>query len=315
MKRRNFLAASATGLLGLQTLGIHASETEKKTAKKSLRFVHLTDMHIHPKPVTERAIQNLLNEIHALAIKPDFVINSGDNIMDSLKRTKEETASQWEAWHSFFRSKINYELYNCIGNHDVWGWSLNDPNAETDPLFGKSWAVKELELPNRYYSIDRNGWHFIFLDSPFRDKEKQTYTARIDDEQFNWLANDLKQTGTSKPICIVSHIPVISASVFFDGDCEKSGDWHIPGAWMHIDARKLKDLFFTYPNIKLAISGHVHLADQTKYLGINYLCNGAASGAWWQGNYHEFPPMYAIIDLYDDGSFNYELVNYDWKRK
>ena len=84
---------------------------------------------------------------------------------------------------------------------------------------------------------------------------------------------------------------------------------------MHIDARKIKDLFSDYPNIKLAISGHVHLADKANYLGIDYLCNGAACGAWWQGNYQEFPPLYAIIDLYEDGSFNSELVHYNWKQK
>jgi len=47
---------------------------------------------------------------------------------------------------------------------------------------------------------------------------------------------------------VVSHIPIISTSVFFDGDNEKSGNWNVPRAWMHIDARKIKDLFADYPN-------------------------------------------------------------------
>ncbi len=313
MKRRNFLTTSLIGLLGTGALNLHANE--RKTNKRSLRFVHLTDMHIHSGSVPERGIQNLLDEIHSLDEKPDFVINTGDNIMDSLKRSKEETKLQWDLWREYYRSKLKYELFSCIGNHDVWGWSLKNAEIESDPLFGKNWAVKELDIPYRYYSVDKKGWHFIFLDSSFRDTENHSYIARLDKDQFEWLENDLKNTPAKTPICVVSHIPIISTSVFFDGDNEKSGGWNVPGAWMHIDARKIKDLFADYPNIKLAISGHVHLADKTSYLGIDYLCNGAACGAWWQGKYQEFPPMYAIIDLYEDGSFNSQLVHYDWKQR
>jgi len=313
MKRRNFLATTLTGLLGAKALSLQASD--KKTNKRSLRFVHLTDMHIYRDTVPERAIQQLLDEIHSMKDKPDFVINTGDNIRDSLKRSKEETAEQWESWQKYYRSKLEYELFSCIGNHDVWGWCLKDEELAKDPLFGKNWAVKELGIPHRYYSIDQKGWHFIFLDSASYDEENHSYIAKLDKEQFNWLERDLKKTAVKTPVCIVSHIPIISSSVFFDGDNEKSGNWQVPGAWMHIDARKIKDLFADFPNIKLAISGHVHLADKISYLGIDYLCNGAACGGWWQGKYQEFPPMYAIIDLNEDGTFHSELVPYNWKNR
>ncbi len=305
------MTTSIVSLIGASTLTLQASE--KKTNKRSLRLVHLTDMHIHPNPIPEKGIQQLLDEIHSMDDKPDLVINTGDNVMDSLKRTQEETAAQWEAWRNYYRSKLNYELYSCIGNHDVWGWGLENKELENDPLFGKAWAVKELALPHRYYSIDKKGWHFIFLDSAMRDENNHSYTAKLDREQFDWLENELKQTNSKTPICIVSHIPILSPSVFFDGGNEKTGNWNVPGAWMHIDARKIKDLFSSYPNIKLAISGHIHLADKTNYLGIDYLCNGAACGGWWKGKYQEFPPMYAVIDLHDDGSVHSELVHYNWK--
>jgi Icc protein len=313
MKRRNFLTTSITGLLGASALCLQASE--EKTKKRSLRFVHLTDMHLFPDTVPEKAMQQLLDEIHSMDDKPDFVINTGDNIMDSLRHSKKETAAQWESWRKYYRSKLNYDVYSCIGNHDIWGWSLKDKELEKDPLFGKSWAVNELGIPNRFYSVDQKGWHFIFLDSASFDEENHSYTAKLDKEQFNWLENDLKNTPQKTPVCIVSHIPIISSSVFFDGDNEKSGNWQISGSWMHIDARKIKNLFSDYPNIKLAISGHVHLADKISYLGIDYHCNGAACGAWWFGKYQEFPPMYAVIDLNEDGTFNSELVHYNWKHK
>ena len=84
---------------------------------------------------------------------------------------------------------------------------------------------------------------------------------------------------------------------------------------MHIDARKLKDLFFQYANVKLCISGHIHLLDRVDYNNITYLCNGAVCGKWWRGNYQENPPGYALIDLYDDGSFAHQYIAYGWTKK
>lgn len=160
MKRRNFFASSFIGLWGTGSLNLRASE--KKGNKRSLRFVHLTDMHIQPGAIQERGIQNLLEEIHSLDEKLNFVINTGDNIMDLLKRSKEETAAQWDSWREYYRSKLKYDLFNCIGNHDVWGWGLKNAEIESDPLFGKNWAIKELDLPHRYYSIDKKRLAFYF---------------------------------------------------------------------------------------------------------------------------------------------------------
>ena len=87
--------------------------------------------------------------------------------------------------------------------------------------------------------------------------------------------------------------------------------WNIPGRWMHEDALELKDLFIKYPNVKLAISGHIHLLDRVEYNGISYCCNGAVSGAWWAGNYQETQPGYAIIDLYPDGTFTNTYTTYN----
>ncbi len=63
----------------------------------------------------------------------------------------------------------------------------------------------------------------------------------------------------------------------------------------------------------VTISGHLHLADRVKYLNVDYFCNGAASGAWWNGKNQEFAPSYALIDFYSDGSVRRTLKQYDWK--
>jgi 3',5'-cyclic AMP phosphodiesterase CpdA len=84
---------------------------------------------------------------------------------------------------------------------------------------------------------------------------------------------------------------------------------------MHIDARRIKDLFREHPNVKLALSGHIHLKDRVDYNSVTYLCNGAVSGSWWGGPYQECPPGYALVDLFSDGSFEYEYRTFGWKKE
>lgn len=315
MKRRNFIYTSALSGLGLSAAGCNnVFGADRK--KRVLRIAHITDIHLFPADEPKLGIARLLDELHSLEDKPDFVINTGDNIMDSLKREKAKVSAQWDFWKENFRDKIQYELFNCIGNHDVWGWGIENENLQSDPLYGKTWAKKMLGLENgSYYSIERNAWKIIFLDSPFYEQNEHAYTAKIDDEQFAWLEKTLKETNKNTPVMIASHIPILSPSVFFDGDNEKSGNWRIPGSWMHIDVRRIKNLLAKHTNVKLAISGHVHLADKVKYLNVDYVCNGAACGGWWDGPYQEFHPSYALIDLYDDGSFENQLISYNWKNE
>ena len=79
---------------------------------------------------------------------------------------------------------------------------------------------------------------------------------------------------------------------------------------MHSDFLDLKKLFAKYPNIKVCLSGHIHLQDEVDYLGIKYYCNGAISGNWWKGAFQEFNPAYAVIELFDDGTSKRTITEY-----
>jgi 3',5'-cyclic-AMP phosphodiesterase len=109
---------------------------------------------------------------------------------------------------------------------------------------------------------------------------------------------------------IVSHIPILSACVFLDGKNFKNGEWRVPETWMHGDAEDLVELFANHANVKLAISGHIHLTDSIEYNQITYCCNGAVSGNWWMGNYKQTKPGYAVIDLFEDGTFENKYLSY-----
>ena len=77
---------------------------------------------------------------------------------------------------------------------------------------------------------------------------------------------------------------------------------------MHIDARRLKDLFHRSGKVKVCLSGHLHLEDDVTYLGVRHLCNGAVCGGWWKGHHQEFAPAYAVLDFFDDGSVERRMV-------
>ncbi|GBC91725.1 3',5'-cyclic adenosine monophosphate phosphodiesterase CpdA [bacterium HR15] len=277
--------------------------------KRVLRIAHLTDIHVQPEKDAARGMIRCLQAVHRLKPRPDLIFNGGDAVMDVFSQGRERARVLQQLWRSILRDYCEIPVIHCIGNHDVWGWDREHSGCSgEEPDYGKRWAMELFELEQRFYSFDRMGWHFIVLDSTF--PHGNGYKARLDDEQFEWLQADLKRTPASMPVCVLSHIPILSASAYLDGNNEKTGDWVVPGAWMHIDARRLIELFWKHRNVKLCLSGHIHLYDRVDYNGVTYLCNGAVCGAWWNGDYHQTPPGFGLIDLHSDGTFESQYMLY-----
>lgn len=287
----------------------------KTHGKHVLRIAHMTDIHVQPERGAKQGLIAALEHVQNLKDKPDLIVTGGDTIMDCFAKDADRTALQWELFKKVMKDHCSLPVRSCIGNHDVWGWNKKSSGTSgRELLWGKKRAVHELQLPGRYYSFEQAGWHIIVLDSTHHDPDdKNGYIARLDDEQYVWLSEDLKKTDAKKPVMVVTHQPILSAASFFDGDNEKKGDWYVPAAWMHIDARRIKDLFKKHPNVKLCLSGHLHLIDRVDYCGVSYFCNGAVSGAWWAGNNQECDEGYGLVDLYADGSFENQYVSYGWK--
>ncbi len=308
LKRRDLLRAGAgaalLGATGLSARAAAAAAEPSQSTKRArvMRLAHLTDAHVQEARGGGEGLAACLRHAQSQADKPELIIFGGDNVMNVDSDDGSKTAAaQLDVFNKSLRDACDLPYRCVIGNHDV---------LRLHPVDGKKWAVDAFELPGRFYSFEQAGWRFVMLDST--SPEGGGYKGRIDDEQFEWLAGVLKETPAATPICLVSHIPIMGVCCYFDGENEKSGDWRVPGAWMHIDARRLKDLFAQHANVKLCLSGHMHLVDTATYLGVTYACNGAVCGAWWGGDYHEFAPGYALVDLFDDGSTEIEFLTYGW---
>ena len=311
MHRRQFLSRVAgTAALTVASTSLGQSKTPSSSRSRVLRAVHLTDTHVFAERGAEAGLAEALR--HAQSQKPDLVLFGGDLIMDALGKEKDAALAQWDLWDRVTAAHLRTPHRACLGNHDVWGWKLpNRPELTADRHYGKAMAIERLALPGRYYSFDQAGWHFVVLDSTHpRSVGRHGYTAMLDEEQFTWLARDLTATPPTVPVCVLSHIPILTLCAMLDGENEKTGDWVVPGAWMHIDARRIKSLFHRHPNVKVCLSGHIHLADDVTYLGVRYLCNGAVCGGWWKGPYQEFSAAYATVDFFDDGTVDNHLIFY-----
>lgn len=308
MRRRSFLQ-NITAITGAAALPIKLDAAPAR--KRSIRFAHLTDIHVKPGEIPEKGMAAALHHVQQLKQKPEFIINGGDAIMDALGADKQLAQQQFSLFKTILAKENRLPVYHCIGNHDVWGWFVKDnDNLKGDKLYGKQWVVEEFEMPRRFYSFVKGKWKFIVLDST-QLNPAGGYIAYIDPDQYAWLEEELKTTPRDQFICMVSHIPILSicAGLFFN-KTEANGDLKIQRNLMHTDFITLKKLFAQYSNVRVCISGHIHLQDELDYLGIKYYCNGAISGNWWKGKFQEFGPAYAIIELFDDGSSSRTMVNY-----
>jgi len=308
MKRRDFISNSAG--MGAVVLTNPSTILTTQAKKPPIRVAHLTDFHVKPGKDIEASIAKAMHHAQILVPEIDFIINGGDAIWDSLEADKEKTQIQWDLFTSILKKEISLPVYHCIGNHDIWGWFIKENKPENERQYGKVWVVETLQMKNRYYSFSKDKWHFIVLDST-QLNPAGGYIGKIDEEQLAWLQTELASVPKEKFICIVSHIPILSicAGLFFD-KTEANGDLKIQRNLMHSDFLALKKIFINYPNIKVCISGHIHLQDELNYLGIKYYCNGAVSGNWWKGSFQEFAPAYAMLEFYNDGTSKRYMQNY-----
>lgn len=308
---RRQVVASGLGAYGASVLPAPAGAAEPSPSGPSLRFAHLTDMHVQPQLRGGEGYAAALDSLKRLDPPPQFVVTGGDHVMDVFETSRERADVQYDLYARVLKEHCALPVYPVMGNHDVWGWGQPGQIKPDQPLYGKQMAVERLNMKGPYYSFDEGDWHFICLDNIA--PRGAGYFGSLDDEQARWLIGDLEKTGTNRPICVISHIPLLAACVFFDGK-ERVQDtyWHVPDAWMHRDVKPLINLLRRY-NTRLCLSGHIHLVDRVDYLGISFICNGAVCGAWWKGPQQEFAEGYGVIDLWPDGSFAHEYVTYGWK--
>ncbi|RZL41264.1 MAG: metallophosphoesterase [Pedobacter sp.] len=299
MERRSAIK-SLGGLMLLPAVNLGFKNNDKPV----LRVAHITDVHLKNDLGAPEKFARCLHHVQEQTPKVDLILNGGDVVFDMNKENLSVIDAQWKLQQDTMKNENALPVFYALGNHDIW-WN---ENSKGETFYGKKYAMDKLKLNKPYYSFTKNGWKFIVLDSTHLDIDNTWYIGKLGEEQFSWLENELKATSAETPVLVMTHIPILTALLMIEDNIVNK--WTMLGGDMHTDTAKIINLFYKYPNVKLALSGHLHMRDKVVYNNVTYLCNGAVSGAWWNGNRRETAPGYGLIDLYADGSFDEKYVNY-----
>lgn len=308
-----------------------ASPAVVQPRKRVLRLAHLTDTHLEPELRAPEGVaacfahlrERKFSNKHGGKLSDDpveLVLHGGDMIFDCGDVGEARTKEQWDLFTKVIKDNWTGPINYTLGNHDIFGLNMKvSGTTGNEPNWGKRWAMELLGIKGAantdpkthgaYYSFDRNGWHIVVLDSVH--VEPNGYFGGLDDAQFDWLKGDLL-LNKMYPTLLVSHIPLFTATVL-DRPLNDKRERVVHPALMCIDFDRIKKLFLENPQVKVALSGHMHLIDRVDYNGVAYCCNGAVCGGWWKGPHRECREGYAVVDLFNDGSFENTYVEYGWK--
>lgn len=323
MNRRTFLQTAGTfaGAMAAAPL-LRGMSPASAPRTHPLRIAHLTDTHVTPNSNCAAGLERMLAALAALDPAPDFILHTGDVIMDAWSQPDAaRVAAQWAVWRAS-AAKLPAPLRACLGNHDNWIGETRDHARWRYQLR----AMEELHLEQPWYAFEQGGWRFLVLEStrPLIENGKSLYAARLDPEQLEWFRGEVARTPATQPLVVCSHIPILSAALHDWGQFrEKVPDfpevgrvgsaWMSGGALMHGDSHELQTVLRQHAGVTLCVSGHLHLQDHVVYDGVHYLGNGAVSADWWKNPaFRRTRAGFAVLDLHPGGQWSRTYQDCAW---
>jgi 3',5'-cyclic AMP phosphodiesterase CpdA len=157
-----------------------------------LTFLQISDSHVgFDKPANPNALGTLeeaINKVKALPVKPSFMIHTGD--ITHLSKVSEFDDAQR------IISQARLDVHYVPGEHDF----LDEEMKLYRERYGRGTKGAG------WYSFDANGVHFIGLVNVV--DLKAGGLGNLGNDQLEWLENDLKGRSASAPIVVFAHIPL-----------------------------------------------------------------------------------------------------------
>ena len=233
------------------------------TYENPLRFLHITDTHIHPDrnytkdyashtPIA--GVEAMIREINSLPYRPDFILHTGDVAYDP-------DSNIYDAVREVF-SEIDVPIYYLAGN-------LDDSVLMQRELIGRD----EAEIkPYYYYDFTVKGVQFVCLDSN-GPHDPTRPSGTVTPEQLNWLSG-ICNSEDSHPLVIAIHHNVLPAYIPWLDD------------WMRLEnAEALHEgLKSAQDRLYGVFYGHIHQNLQQVRDGIAYISGGSS---WCQFTSHQ----------------------------
>lgn len=291
-------------------------------ADKTFMFVFASDTHATRARNAKDGIKKAYGMITDLG--PAFVVHGGDIIFDGIHTPDENVVrEQFELYRTHLVPIIGPPLYHAIGNHDVFGWMAVPDAAPVPPLYGKKMYMNY--FGPTYYSFNYKHCHFVVLDTIARARNEageNTYHGSIDQAQLEWLRKDLSEVERSRPIIIVTHIPMINAlgSLFgLQSEIVLTPDGKRTAKHQVRNFQQLLGEVLKGYNFKLALAGHYHTFEEISWKDSNhealFVVGGSICGEWWKGDrvvgYSVWPEGFTIVKV-DGDDFDASYVSYGW---
>lgn len=281
-----------------------ARAAEPTAPTGSMTVVFFTDIHARTEWEAPRAMQQAAEAINAQ--QADLVICGGDMITDGYSSSADMVAPRWEAYRAM-HDAIRPEPVVVVGNHDLVGVEPSDGSpAADDP---RAEVRARMNLPRTYRSFDRNGYHFILLDSIEVTKDALKYRGFIGPDQMEWLRSDLAQVGADTPIVVASHIPLLTGFYQMTGGIEKS----VPSNRGVVNNREVLAAFENH-RLLAVLQGHMHVNEWMRWQDTTFITGGSVCGQWWRGPWHETPEGFGVLRLHPD-RVEWEYRAYGWKAR
>jgi len=207
-------------------------------------------------------IEAALDEVKAL--KPSFVVNTGDFILDG-NEVPPEIAAAWFIQYDEWIAGFEVPVYTTIGNNDLVGTNRDDVEPSV-PGYGKG-LFRSYRGPT-HFSFDRGRLHFVALDTHRLEEERpgadQWHFGRMEPAVREWLEADLR-AASRDAVVVLNHEPFYASP-----------------SWGHIHKPIAHDegIFDTH-RVAYELSGHIHKNGFKDGEHTTHITTGSISGFRW----------------------------------
>ena len=290
-------AALALGPIGCTT-------QPQRSSRGPLRLLFYTDVHASTKQSVPIAMDRAVTAINNQ--NADLIINGGDLIHQGFHATEHDAAANWDVYMAMHHAIVG-DIYSTIGNHDLVG--VRPKNGSSPSVDPRAAFRTRLGLERTYYAFEAHGYLILVLDSVYLDDAASEYIGFIEPEQMAWIKAKLANIARSKPIIVVTHIPLLSSLY----SATRGATAPVPPELVIVNNVDVLDAF-KHHNLVLVLQGHLHVNELIRWRNTTFITGGAICGRWWRGSRFGTDPGFGIATL-DGNNVTWEYIDYGWQVK
>ena len=233
VSRRGFLRHATWAGAGVAVLlsgGVATTELltpgSRPHATADFTFVQISDSHLgfigKANHDVARSFQQSIDLVNSSAVRPDFVVHTGD-------LTHFSTPDQFDQAKQMMQALRTDQTFAIPGEHDA----VDGTGQTFLRFFGSGTAG------SGWYSFDHKGVHFLSLVNT----TSLQVTGHLGAEQLEWVRKDVARLSSETPIVVFTHIPLF--------------DVYTPWGWGTDDGPALLALLHRFGSVT-CLNGHIH---------------------------------------------------------